>query len=723
MESFQRSRSSSPLSSPPPSLGDDYFDDLRHVPSSPLSSIARTPSPPPGWAAVTPPPSQNAGEEMPRPRKRRKIDRPDRTTRYLDLTEDTAQSHFDRTDSIKELQRALRNRRKIVVIAGAGISVSAGIPDFRSSNGLFASLKGEHKLKGGSGKQLFDAAVYKDADSTSQFHEMVRKLSNMSQCAKPTNFHHMLARLATEGRLLRLYTQNVDGLETQMPPLGTEVPLPHKGPWPQTVQLHGGLEKMMCQKCREIMDFDAQLFAGSETPACPRCRETDDFRTNDLGRRSHGIGRLRPRIVLYNEANPDDEAIGAVSAADMRTRPDAIVVVGTSMKIPGVRRIVSEMCKIVRGRRDGTTVWINPDPEPTGPQFEDCWDLIVKGDSDQVASLVNLRKWDDPIEEHPEAPTEYTDSDLEKVIARQGEVKVNVPPSPLKKSNKSAGVAVITPPHSQSGESQHQNQTKSSLNSPVRIKLVVGAKSESAEKEQKNRLLQAEAPKSLKNPASSGRKLKDVLGKDGSAHNKAAKRPYRRKNVPKSKVAPDGQTQSRIEGKATKPRTTVEVLVPARKPTESPRKETLQRTFEPTTETSTVNPTATFTWTDNLEQRGTFQAFNPIPHHPNLHQHISHGNLVNRQPLGSYYGPAMHIFSANKPAHPMSNVAPSSYGSTPTLISGSTSPHDSPSPQTPPATSYGAHYGSPQGSPTMHNRQDTISPKGNVPKDMMRLLN
>lgn len=673
---------------------------------------------------ITPPPSQDAGEEMPRPRKRRKIERPDRTTRYLDLTEETAQSHFDRTESIKELQKALRGRRKIVVIAGAGISVSAGIPDFRSSNGLFASLKGEHKLKGGSGKQLFDAAVYKDADSTSQFHEMVRKLSQMSQHAKPTTFHHMLARLATEGRLLRLYTQNVDGLETQMPPLGTEVPLPHKGPWPQTVQLHGGLEKMMCQKCREIMDFDATLFAGSETPTCPKCRETDDFRTIDLGRRSHGIGRLRPRIVLYNEANPDDEAIGAVSAADMRTRPDAIVVVGTSMKIPGVRRIVSEMCKIVRGRRDGTTIWINPDPEPTGPQFEDCWDLIVKGDSDQVAHLVNLRKWDDPIEELADAPTEYTDSDLEKVMARQGEIRVDVPPSPLRKSSIPTETVVITPPHSQSGKSQKHSQTKVPRITPVRIKLVVGEKSESAEKEQKSRhQVQAANPQPLKNPASASRRLKDVLGKDSTTKKNTSKTSYKKKNSSKSKSALEAQSQSRIDAKITKSKHSVEILVPARKSSASPQKAVPQAKQFPKVQPLARKSKQVPRQADFSEQEKIFHQDGIFTFRKDLDQRLSQRGPEAHQLANLYYGTNASDMPIDKPAFPSFSIGITSNGSTPALISGDTTPHDSPSPQTPPATSRGLPSAGSTGSPLRHNRQETISPKGNVPKDMMRLLN
>lgn len=512
---------------------------------------------------------------MPRPRKRRKIERPERTTRYLDLTEDTAQSDYDRKDSTEVLMHALRHRRKIVVIAGAGISVSAGIPDFRSANGLFAGLQKEHKLKGGSGKQLFDASVYKDGESTSQFHDMVRKLDRMSKRAKPTAFHRMVARLSKENRLLRLYTQNVDGLESQLPPLQTETPLPHKAPWPQTIQLHGGLDKMMCQKCRTVMDFDAALFEGEETPTCPECRQTDDYRTNELGRRSHGIGKLRPRIVLYNEQNPDESAIGAVSAADMRTRPDAIVVVGTSMKIPGVRRIVSEMCKIVRDRREGTTIWVNPDPEPTGPLFEGCWDLIVKGTSDDVATLVRLRQWDDTNMDDPDAPTEYTDSDVERINARQGQLRIDLPPSPVKKLAKPAA-SVLTPPRSRNGESPavdistDNSAAKGVLlgSSPLRITLKVGEKSAKAEAELKKQQTQvqvivpplkrsnsaAQVDKAVskqrsKNPASSGKKIADVLGKEAVSNNRKSKT-----SLPKSKVKkePGAKQQSKLAGKVTK---------------------------------------------------------------------------------------------------------------------------------------------------------------------------
>jgi len=295
----------------------------------------------------------------------------------------------------------------------APISDLSIVPDFRSSTGLFTTLRSEHKLKA-SGKHLFDASVYQTDSSTSSFHDMVRSLSHLVSAAEPTAFHQMLSTLGSEGRLLRLYTQNVDGIDVALPSLESSVPLSSKGPWPRTIQLHGGLEKMVCSKCSHLSDFEPALFDGPEPPLCRVCVETDKVRTDHAGKRSHGIGKLRPRIVLYNEHNPDEEAIGAVVSADLRARPDAVIVVGTSMKIPGVRRMVREMCGVVRGRRDGLAVWVNRDPPPLGKEFEDCWDLVVKGASDKVA-----QQWNDANRGY----TDCTDSEVERAKAA-GDVQV-----------------------------------------------------------------------------------------------------------------------------------------------------------------------------------------------------------------------------------------------------------------------------------------------------------
>ena len=459
-----------------------------------------------------------------------------RTTHHLDLTSETAQSQLDRETSEKLLYKALHKRQKIVVVAGAGISVSAGIPDFRSSHGLFRSLRGEHKLKS-SGKALFDASVYKDDDSTSNFHDMVRKLSKMAADAKPSRFHNLLARLAKEGRLLRLYTQNVDGLETMLPPLKTQVPLNLKAPWPRTIQLHGGLEKMNCQKCGWLSDFDSNLFEGPVPPDCPICIDRDLVRTTHAGKRSHGVGKLRPRMVLYNESNPDQDAIGNVTTADFRTRPDAVIVVGTSMKIPTVRRIVHEMCSIVRDRKEGTTIWINPDPAPTGKDLENLWDLIVTGDSDDVATLAKMPQWHDDSMNVAES---YTESDVERVRSSQGQIKVEVKtPKEHHFSHVDLGPAVMTPPLSP--RFKHVDIEEDDSRQPMKFTVEIPPKKPNYS--------------TLKNPASEGRKLSDVISRDSKVKSNISlnKNPVGRPPKITGKKAQAMHGQQRLILKVTKP--------------------------------------------------------------------------------------------------------------------------------------------------------------------------
>ena len=431
----------------------DSSSDLSDL-SSELSYLSRSPSPPTSYPSPEPSQTRDSsvaskhddvlrkrprseGDEEPPKKKRKSIEAKPRTTVHLDLRCARDSPEVNQSDQLALLLKVLRKRRKIVVIAGAGISTAAGgkpgcdprsavthayrfiVPDFRSSNGLFNTLKSENRLKA-SGKQLFDASVYQTDASTSFFHDMVRTLSGLVSKAKPTEFHEMLATLASEGRLLRLYTQNVDGIDTSLPPLQTIVPLDPKGPWPRTIQLHGSLDKMVCSKCNTLSTFDPEKFSGPTPSACPDCIKIDEIRTDHAGKRSHGIGKLRPRMVLYNEHNPDEEAIGRVMGSDLRARPDAVIVVGTSMEIPGVKRLVREMCGIVRDRRDGVAIWINRGPPPIAKEFENCWDLVVAGDCDRVAKQAGMRRWNEEI------PRGDRVTDFEAQQAKESQERVEV---------------------------------------------------------------------------------------------------------------------------------------------------------------------------------------------------------------------------------------------------------------------------------------------------------
>jgi NAD+-dependent protein deacetylase SIR2 len=236
--------------------------------------------------------------------------------------------------------------------------------------------------------------VYNNDKATTEFHKKIREISTISSTAHPTAFHEFLANLARDDRLLRLYTQNIDCIDTRLPGLATSVPLPHHGPWPRTIQLHGSLEHVICQKCRAMGTLDPEAFHGPEAPSCANCID-DQFVRRMAGKRSHGVGKLRPRITLYGEDYPfDSESIGSVVACDLRSKPDALIVVGTTLHLPGVQRIVREMAHTVANNRTGLVIWANrePPPQSLSTRLGISWDFIVQSSSDEIAGRLLRRK-------------------------------------------------------------------------------------------------------------------------------------------------------------------------------------------------------------------------------------------------------------------------------------------------------------------------------------------
>ncbi|QPG74365.1 hypothetical protein FOA43_001692 [Brettanomyces nanus] len=291
------------------------------------------------------------------------------------------------------LHHAITYSKKMVMVIGAGVSVESGIPDFRSSGGLF---QGFATKSNGSGKNLFDYNVFRSSDSILKFENMIQRLYTMSIKCEPSMFHHMIDQVSAQGRLLRLYTQNIDGLDVQLPHLKTKVPLTFKKPFPISVQLHGNVKLLSCSMCKYIVPIDESYF---EKPPnvdgrrlivrCPECQEMNNIR-EIAGKRLQSEGVLRPRIVLYNEFHPDGEVIGNITESDLRARPDCLIVTGTTLKIPGVRRLVKEMARVVHSN-SGYVIWMNLD-EPTQGivDYVEYFDLIIVGNCQLIPGLVKL---------------------------------------------------------------------------------------------------------------------------------------------------------------------------------------------------------------------------------------------------------------------------------------------------------------------------------------------
>ena len=78
------------------------------------------------------------------------------------------------------------------------------------------------------------------------------------------------------------------------------------------------------------------------------------------------IGTLRPCIVLYDEPHPLGEEIGAIETADLAKRPDMLIIMGTSLKVHGLKKLVKEFAHVVHeqaaGGSGGRVVFVNKTP-------------------------------------------------------------------------------------------------------------------------------------------------------------------------------------------------------------------------------------------------------------------------------------------------------------------------------------------------------------------------
>lgn len=199
------------------------------------------------------------------------------------------------SDELRVAQRLIKSK-KIVIVTGAGISVSSGIPDFRSSQGLYDLVKQTFPNDVFKGKELFDASLFKCPQKQKLFYHFMSRIKQLTQKAEPSKTHEFIRFLADNG-LLRCYTQNIDDLDQRA---GLKVGYTLQD---QVVQMHGELETVKCTLCYHSQTFDLEIekvFEKGTTIPCPTCTSKSKTRVA-RGQRSVAVGTLRPNIVLYNE--------------------------------------------------------------------------------------------------------------------------------------------------------------------------------------------------------------------------------------------------------------------------------------------------------------------------------------------------------------------------------------------------------------------------------------
>ncbi|TFK64374.1 DHS-like NAD/FAD-binding domain-containing protein, partial [Pluteus cervinus] len=287
------------------------------------------------------------------------------------------------------LSLMVQHSKKIVVASGAGISCSSGIPDFRSENGIFSQVKQLFPNLPGTGRSFFDATVLQDQGMKSAFYRFMATLKRAVDAAPPSPTHEFIKTLDDGGKLLRCYTQNIDGLEKKA---GLSMSDDLQDDASRVVQLHAGLHTVRCTVCCTRYEWTAEyqtLFLEGQAPDCPDCLSRAAGRGVDT-RRPITVGSLRPAVVLYNEDTSSADEIGRIWAKDMKKQPDLLIIMGTSMKVEAFNRLVKDFAKAVHAspnKRAGKVILINKTP-PKG-QWHSIIDYHVLGETDDWVKRVS----------------------------------------------------------------------------------------------------------------------------------------------------------------------------------------------------------------------------------------------------------------------------------------------------------------------------------------------
>ena len=128
----------------------------------------------------------------------------------------------------------LKNNKfhNIIFMVGAGISTTAGIPDFRSETGLFKQLQDKYNLS--SPEEFFEKKTF--LEKPQYFYEFT-KLFDLSKI-NSTISHKYMNFILTKNIVKYIFTQNIDGLEIKA-----------KIPEEKLIFAHGNFYKGHCVKC------------------------------------------------------------------------------------------------------------------------------------------------------------------------------------------------------------------------------------------------------------------------------------------------------------------------------------------------------------------------------------------------------------------------------------------------------------------------------------------
>ena len=237
--------------------------------------------------------------------------------------------------------KLIGDARRLVVLTGAGISTESGIPDFRSPGGLWTRYDPT--------KLTFDKFCA-SAETRRTYWEMGNELFPALRDAQPNTAHRVLAALERRGGLLRIVTQNVDGLHQKA---GSSANV--------MIEIHGTALEVGCLTCgarQERGPVQARFAAGEYDLRC------------DCG------GLLKPATISFGQAMPERETAQAFADA---AEADVFLVIGSSLAVypaAGLPRVAVE--------NGAPLVIVNREPTP----YDDYAELTLQGSAGETLGAV-----------------------------------------------------------------------------------------------------------------------------------------------------------------------------------------------------------------------------------------------------------------------------------------------------------------------------------------------
>ena len=189
------------------------------------------------------------------------------------------------------LEKIIEQSRRIVFFGGAGVSTESGIPDFRSSGGLYG-----REFDGLTPEMILSRSFFYLHPDV--FFDFYRKYMVYPD-ARPNAAHLRLYELEKRDKLRGIVTQNIDGL--------------HKAAGNRRVyEIHGSVHENYCMECGAAYPLN-KIMNAQGIPRCDACG-----------------GVIKPSVVLYGEAPDKYVCIGACREI---SQADTLIVAGTSLSV------------------------------------------------------------------------------------------------------------------------------------------------------------------------------------------------------------------------------------------------------------------------------------------------------------------------------------------------------------------------------------------------------